>query len=124
MREIKYRGIDVVSGDWVYGSLVTYPNSAPAIITVENSQIGLCQVEYVVDEETVGEFTGLLDKNGKEIYEGDILAYIGLDRRKINLIVKWSEGDASFLFGGVRTDYAIAGEVICNIYENPELINS
>lgn len=47
-----------------------------------------------------------------------------IDGRNLNLVVKWSEREATFLFDGVRTDYAITGEVSGSIYENPELINS
>lgn len=69
------------------------------------------------------QYTGLKDKNGRKIYEGDILDYKWKASTRDLLIVEWSEKDACFLMGGVRTDYAIAyGEVIGNIYDNPELL--
>ncbi len=82
------------------------------------------------------QFTGLHDKNGKEIYEGDILQWTDGDMWKG--VVEWSEGDADFLLdnpqaslGGFETNPTLNGldgirsrgySVIGNIYENPELL--
>lgn len=69
------------------------------------------------------QYTGLKDKNGKEIYEGDIVEYKDESSRVNRLVVKWNGIDASFDFGWVRTRYASTnGEVIGNIYENPDLL--
>jgi uncharacterized phage protein (TIGR01671 family) len=69
------------------------------------------------DDEPVMQFTGLKDKNGKEIYEGDIL-YGGHPLGMETRVVEWENECAEFTTPGFEEDYTIIG----NIYENPELL--
>lgn len=72
MREILFRGKIMDSDEWVYGSLVYSPSEKQYYI-VEHSDD---ELSYPVEEETIGQFTGKLDKNGKKIFEDDIVRYI------------------------------------------------
>lgn len=122
-REIKFRGKAVVTGKWVYGSLLhntqTDEYSIVQFEEMKQSPVGFGSVEYDVDPETVGEFTGLHDKNGTPIYEGDIIE--GAFTREM---VSWSADDAAFLMGVDRDKGFIytGGEVIGNIFDDSGLL--
>lgn len=123
MRVIKFRGKDATGQKgWVYGDLVhnmkvTATGVAPCVM------VG----GYEVVPETVGEFTGLHDKNGEEIYEGDIINCGGC---KPLFEVRFVRGVFYFLWSGdldnefppvkFRPLYA---EVVGNIHDNPELLS-
>jgi len=133
MRAIKFRGM-ILEEEWVYGNLSILTqkvNNVEAGHYISNS-IGL-PFAYKVRAKTVGQFTGLLDKNGKEIYEGDVY-------RNPNSIgtTKVIFKDGAFMGQYISHEKDLRNtdiydaysafpinpwcEVIGNIYENPELL--
>ena len=122
MRKIKFRGRSVNSRMWFYGYLQEYVKQYISRLCVCSVNVKTLSeaLMFEVSSNTVGQFTGMLDKNGKEIYEGDIIYDSTLPKRGA---VSWIEG-AGFNYEARVSDANgnIIGEVIGNIHENPELL--
>ena len=131
-RTIKFRGKSIYGEDWLYGSLVKIEKNRYAVIPpLNNIEIGKSIGMYEVYPETVGQFTGLLDRDGKEIYEGDILHTItfGFNPEEYTAIILYrncsfqlSNGRNLFYFGQSDLTKMDDTIVIGNIYDNPDLI--
>jgi hypothetical protein len=117
-REIKFRGKRIDNGEWVYGYYYSFTAAGKLIACIMG--IGKDTSTYMVDPETVGQYTGLKDRNGKEIYEGDITK----DKRGLVECVVF--GDWAFRVKGEKGIYykhnLYECEVIGNIYDNPDLL--
>lgn len=147
MRTIKFRGKRVNNGEWGYGDYHRRAGGVHCIIAMEPDEQGkVCYVVNQVDPKTVGQFTGLLDKNGDEIYEGDVLQRIPneqysdatgipLDMLREDIgeggdmvFVRYDESQARVMYYSLidrfnspwlNTKYFT---VIGNIHDNPELL--
>ena len=122
-RTIKFRGISKNNNRWVYGFVSIDKNSAkmegfPHYISRAS---GYLPVEVV--PKSVGQYTGLKDKNGVEIYEGDILSYFGFEYEVIfeESAFGWSEDGQFYAFAEMAIDEIEKTKIIGNIYENPKL---
>lgn len=132
MRIIKFRGKDIETGEWVYGHFFQRMGHYPAIVEQRPRNGKVMYFEIAVEDTTLGQFTGLLDKNGKDIYEGDILKW---EKDGLMYVVKFWDGMfyASVeecnegILGGfplhALTEYDDRKcEIVGNIYDNPELL--
>lgn len=121
MRTIKFRSQRQYDGKWVYGDLENSPIGKFCRIH-EYKDNGYYKGEVDVDPDTVGQFTGLTDKNGKEVYEGDIVRYRP-NNKVYQVVFKdgifWGEGNNGC---GCAAHFFPACEIIGNIHDNPELI--
>ena len=132
-REIKFRGKRLANYEWCYGSLLVWANGECTILEKSDSSNAVWKRE--IDPNTVGQFTGLYDKNGKEIYEGDILMCIGQREdnkgRKYTRKVSFKNGSfcmsvPEYNIDSCLNNHIVNGklnwEVIGNIYDNKELL--
>ena len=117
MRQIKFRGKRVDNGEWVYGDLNQNPIHYDCQI-IENGVI-----HHSVIRETVGQYTGLTDRNGKDIYENDIC----LTDDSSYIHIKYGESAESFSrFNVGFSTYGYTQdllEVTGNIHNNPGLLD-
>ena len=123
MREILFRGKRKSNGEWAYGNFVRGCVDDFAYI-VEFGNKELCRNYVEVIPETVGQYTGLTDKNGKQIFEGDIITMQKYGKGKHKSLVYFKNG--KFAVDG--SNYAFKDicprnmEIIGNIHDSPELL--
>ncbi len=146
MREILFRGKRIDSGEWVYGTpFQEYSNFWGEWEWIIQTKHPLTNVPYLhlqIDRKTVGQFTGLTDKNGKKIFEGDMIK--PFDDEIDKMVVEFHQGQFLLCLYGNRGYMAEYGweecgnygcfeaeplssygddiEVIGNIHDNPELM--
>lgn len=123
-KNILFRGKRIDNNEWAYGDLLHLPNGDVVIL----SDKGYAKVK----PETVGQFTGLTDKNVKKIFEGDIVQYGAKSRYdgiyKVVFETRGGSGYFGIVINEIETwgfDHSVPAklmEVIGNIYDNPELL--
>lgn len=124
-REIKFRGKRITDGEWLYGYY--FVNRGKHFIVTDGlAPAGNTFKDYEIDPMTIGQYTGLKDKNGREIYEGDVVC-LGDTKRRTGVIVR-SDTKPGFVLevNGTAFDLYYRNqhryEVIGNLHDNSELI--
>ena len=132
MREIRFRGKRKDNGEWVHG-LLSYESDSVEVSKIMVDDNGY---SHYIDLNTVDQYTGLKDENGKEIYEGDIVTACWYDYEEpshdMTGIVEFTEGWMSYWIADYDKKefselngqgyYHWTIEVIGNIHDNPELL--
>ena len=133
MREILFRGKRVDNGEWIQGDIVQFP--VHGVVRIVEQEPSYKDAE--VDSDTVGQYTGLTDKNGRKIFEGDIIhleysqVFFGREYfGEYTAEVSYKEG--CFITDGINNgdeiETPLSGfnndevEIIGNIHDNPELL--
>lgn len=138
MREILFRGKRIDNDEWIVGHLLRYHGGRARIVeTGENifcyeMDTSIIQtVAHHVDPSTVGQYTGLCDKNGKKIFEGDIVQHYGTYALEVfiengHAKIRWFDAVTNTkceeLFFGYDEEAYGECEVIGTIHDNPELL--
>lgn len=123
--EIKFRGKRTDTREWVYGSLLLWPDGDANILESKDGDTAVWKRE--IDPDTAGQYTGLKDRNGKDVYDGDLLG-----DEDVIYEVWWSEDNACYMLDMVNPFKEMAirmsdmyidkMEVVGNRWDNPELL--
>ena len=124
-REILFRGRSMAQGsDWLYGDVLIYENSAQIWETIDGRKYN-----SIVSKKTVGQFTGLMDMNGKKIFEGDIMPVWENGEKYLYKVVYCGDCFMLAMLDSEQGSYPLSikhniSEVIGNIHDNPELLEA
>ena len=134
MRKIEFRGKNIVTGKWETGDLLQ-DNRGEVCIGVHSRYLFISKYSRIVpvNKDTVGQYTGLIDKAREKIFEGDIL---GSEGRVIGWVkggvrgycydvvyINHPAGESDWpLYSTIKYDYPEQIEVIGNIHDNPDLL--
>lgn len=155
MREIKFRGKRLDNGKWAIGDLLHHNDGSVTIVTNlnvwrdNNDEVDAYGEEFEVAPATVGEYTGLKDEHGNEIYEGDIVLHFsnkyaedeyaflvntaGIDPKHLHYyVVSWNNTEGGFGYVLLKELHInnpdmcgfnpCLGFLVGNIHDNPELL--
>lgn len=143
MREIVFRGKSINNGQWTEGNMIKNEDATFIVKPMQDSLLDYCldcpvpfdtDCMHQVIPATVGQYTGLVDKNGNRIFEGDIIKHVVTSDTRWEAIVKWDNDGARFLgfiigneprimhVGMIDKNNKSVVAVIGNIYDNPELL--
>ena len=134
-REILFRGKRADNGEWIYGYLIGNNVIVGEVVDFDDDYF-TTEFWHKVDPETVGQFTGLTDKNGTKIFDGGIINVSGVVNKLITYIDKYAcfcsantnELNSKYMSPWQQVDpgwwneFGREIEVIGNAYDNPELI--
>ena len=130
MRDILFRGKRIDNGEWVEGYLVETRHNTyhDGYRIIDKDGINYDELDYyepsfmsyVIDKDTICQYTGLTDKNGHKIWENDILKYEWDGKVKID-VIKYEA--PMFTYSKSMRWSLYKDEVIGNIFDNPELLN-
>lgn len=132
MREILFRGKRIDNGKWVEGEMLHDMQDRAWIYWKTPKELPVVfSRNATVEPETVGQFTGLTDKNGKRIFEGDIVHCVSM-ADMANMVVIFEDGEFRMVLCEKYKDYihgcgfyairCFDKEIIGNIHDNPELL--